>query len=788
MKKHNCSCLSQFLLLPLLALSIVGCHEDPVTGDDNKKDPNKDKTWEEVIDPDGDGIGINPAYVPIDWDNDEATIVSHDAEKGDFTLDFGKNELPEIEEGSILTLDVDTGIFLRKVVSVTESDGKVMLKTEQARLDEVFYDTEFELVMGNYNPRDTAQQEPDRPWDDPFGAGYQDDGPAWSNATRMERPSKHVFYPKEIRLQDEDGNWYVASHKGTRIDADFDKTWEFDCSLFDKNGFSLSFDGSVTFGFGISLKMNFSTDDSWVELYDKYDNNELYLRFTVNPSFNAKANLTLKATGKLADEEFKAPIIPSLKLTKLVFMVGGIPVEAGLSLGLQGIGNTTVDFSGSITTGFDFDFSGQIGFEYSQQRGMEFVGKKNVTFNYNPPTLSFSTTTDIKVGIAPNVELALYEVVGPRVRLLPYVDANIGAGALLDLTTANPAFGWHVDAGWGLESDCGIKAEVLSKKLFDVNSDPVTLQKKNTFFEAPSGIDIDSDPDRIDLKKWNKVEFEINDRLRALHTPTFIPVCVRFKASDDGKVKYEKDSAEEYDQLTTFSDAGGKAYVWWYPTKNDQELSAIIYDQFGKILSSKDVKIATVPSGISTIDMGTRVLWASANYGADTPEADGALVGWGDRNGTAKSQCFKKEYGQYEADKKKCYENYGGYDRTRGISGSSKDIVSKKWGGTWHIPTIDDWLELKESCDWKWENGGVYIHSPKTGNTLYLPAAGSRWGDEIQYKGDYGEYWAGNSYSQESGDDDRYGYYFYFERGGGKPNYHYTYRFVGQSIRPVRDR
>ena len=104
-------------------------------------------------------------------------------------------------------------------VSVTESDGKVMLKTEQARLDEVFYDTEFELFMGNYNPRDTAQQEPDRPWDDPFGAGYQDDAPAWSNATRMERPSKHVFYPKEIRLQDEDGNWYVASHKGTRIDA-----------------------------------------------------------------------------------------------------------------------------------------------------------------------------------------------------------------------------------------------------------------------------------------------------------------------------------------------------------------------------------------------------------------------------------------------------------------------------------------------------------------------------------------------------------------------------------------
>jgi len=40
-----------------------------------------------------------------------------------------------------------------------------------------------------------------------------------------------------------------------------------------------------------------------------------------------------------------------------------------------------------------------------------------------------------------------------------------------------------------------------------------------------------------------------------------------------------------------------------------------------------------------------------------------------------------------------------------------------------HIPTLDQWIELKDQCVWTWKGGGFDVKGPN-GASIYLPAAG----------------------------------------------------------------
>ena len=76
-----------------------------------------------------------------------------------------------------------------------------------------------------------------------------------------------------------------------------------------------------------------------------------------------------------------------------------------------------------------------------------------------------------------------------------------------------------------------------------------------------------------------------------------------------------------------------------------------------------------------------------------------------------------------------------------------EDIVSKRWGTGWVMPSFNDFLELKNNCTWQWttQNGkNGYIVRGRNGNYVFLPAAGLRSGSNrtLQYAGSYGRYWS----------------------------------------------
>ena len=99
------------------------------------------------------------------------------------------------------------------------------------------------------------------------------------------------------------------------------------------------------------------------------------------------------------------------------------------------------------------------------------------------------------------------------------------------------------------------------------------------------------------------------------------------------------------------------------------------------------------------------------------------------------------------------------------------------------LPTIKEWEWLIDNCEWKWdkEREGQVVTS-RNGNSIFLPAAGIRYGRCISAAGLLGCYWSSSLNSDYQGG----AYYVYFYSGGVNWDGEGS-RFNGQSVRPVSD-
>ena len=175
------------------------------------------------------------------------------------------------------------------------------------------------------------------------------------------------------------------------------------------------------------------------------------------------------------------------------------------------------------------------------------------------------------------------------------------------------------------------------------------------------------------------------------------------------------------------------------------------------------------------IDLGlpSGTKWASCNIGANKPEEYGDYFSWGET--TTKKEYTKNNYLYYKNGK---YLNIGA-----DISGTQYDVARAKWGGKWRIPTKDEVEELVDNCKYEWTTlngvkGGKF--TGPNGNSIFFPAAGYRWGGDLYYAGEYGNYWS----STQNPDYSDSAYFLGFGSGGANWGYG-DYRYHGQGVRPV---
>lgn len=212
-----------------------------------------------------------------------------------------------------------------------------------------------------------------------------------------------------------------------------------------------------------------------------------------------------------------------------------------------------------------------------------------------------------------------------------------------------------------------------------------------------------------------------------------------------------------------------------------KEATCIVIIEDGKINGFEYVDLG-LPSGLK---------WATCDLGANKPEENGDTYAWGETEMSSESKAYKFYAEEIGSDSNGFEYDYKGYTKYITKSGADKygfkgfydnkttldmedDVAHIKIGGTWRIPSSQEFEELRNTNNCLWEyvkyNGvdGYKVTSKKAGYTdkwIFFSVGGGWWSSSLD------TYWQ----------DFAYGFAF-------NSSFHYLtpiQRHVGERIRAV---
>lgn len=226
----------------------------------------------------------------------------------------------------------------------------------------------------------------------------------------------------------------------------------------------------------------------------------------------------------------------------------------------------------------------------------------------------------------------------------------------------------------------------------------------------------------------------------------------------------------------------------------------------------QDNKPSTVTNNNSSVatheyvDLGlpSGTLWATCNVGASSPEDYGDYFAWGETEpyyasgGNTKNPVWKSgkskgyDWSSYKYANGACnkltkycnkssYGNNGYTDRDTVLK-PSDDAATANWGSDWCMPTKAQFQELKDKCKWTWTKKDGYKVKGPNGNTIFLRAAGYRYGTSLVVGHLYGYYWC----SSLNTPSPYGGHFFCFCDSCVFGSNGWDSRWYGFSVRPVR--
>ena len=176
---------------------------------------------------------------------------------------------------------------------------------------------------------------------------------------------------------------------------------------------------------------------------------------------------------------------------------------------------------------------------------------------------------------------------------------------------------------------------------------------------------------------------------------------------------------------------------------NEPEKLAFCY------VTVKEASPSTVPEAV---DLGLSVKWASFNLGATKPEEYGDYYAWGETETKENYDWSTYKWcngSEYNLTKYNNSSRYGTVDNKTMLE-AADDVVRVKLGGKWRMPTGNEMMELcntfEDNASYKWEcksiNGhkGWLVTYLVNNNSIFFPAAGSRFDSSLSWVGSQGLY------------------------------------------------
>lgn len=177
--------------------------------------------------------------------------------------------------------------------------------------------------------------------------------------------------------------------------------------------------------------------------------------------------------------------------------------------------------------------------------------------------------------------------------------------------------------------------------------------------------------------------------------------------------------------------------------------------------ATKDLQITYVKNlnGWNYVDLGLSVLWATCNVGATTVEDYGDIYFFGGTVPNPKNVDFSS------------YSNISSSPDENGNLPISYDTARNKMGGSWRMPTKDEFQELIDNTTKEWTSlkgtNGYLLTSKINSQTIFFPASGScsYYSYINEEEGKRGYYWSSTIKFDEG--DDKSGYTNVYELSFG---------------------
>ena len=293
--------------------------------------------------------------------------------------------------------------------------------------------------------------------------------------------------------------------------------------------------------------------------------------------------------------------------------------------------------------------------------------------------------------------------------------------------------------------------------------DSIVLHKDDASFVTEGSLDLTS-PSLMVTAKKNSKNFSVSLKDMSFSEPNQT-ATVYFMLSPVDL------SGKEIDAIVY---RGNGAMPLKYVFSGQNFEAGLAYSVIASFSTAQD----NVPAGVEAVDLGlpSGIKWASCNVGATKPEEYGGYYAWGETE--EKDNYSWDTYKYYNKESAECV--FIGND----ISGTEYDVAHVKWGGSWRMPTLTEIDELIYKCTWTWTiyNGveGNKV-TGQNGNSIFLPAAGYRYGTDVRDQGSYGCYWMGPLDKVYSDDACCLGF------SSPAANWTSNSRRYGYSVRPVTD-
>lgn len=143
-------------------------------------------------------------------------------------------------------------------------------------------------------------------------------------------------------------------------------------------------------------------------------------------------------------------------------------------------------------------------------------------------------------------------------------------------------------------------------------------------------------------------------------------------------------------------------------------------------------------NGYDFVDMGSAGKWATCDTGASKPEEIGKYFAWGETEGSSGSgkvfswTNYKLCNGSGNTLTKYCTNSSYGTVDNKTVLDLEDDAARVNMGGTWRIPTAEEYNELISKCNNEWTtnyngtgvSGVLFTLKTDSSKQLFLPATG----------------------------------------------------------------